>query len=122
MDYPFANISRDGKFVAFSSNWGGSSRKDVFVLRIPQSPSEVARKEGVKSSRHTESSCYAFLVRRSGGRVPVVPGASELAVFDLRGACLWRRQIPGSSSGSHVLLPGSISTGACLVEADRAVR
>jgi hypothetical protein len=34
-DAPFANISRDGQFVAFSSNWGNASgRRDVFVARI----------------------------------------------------------------------------------------
>jgi hypothetical protein len=38
-DGPFANISRDGRFVAFSSNWGvASGRRDVFVARIPPAP------------------------------------------------------------------------------------
>lgn len=37
-DSTFANISADGKFVAFSSNWGGSSRRDVFIVSIPNSP------------------------------------------------------------------------------------
>lgn len=32
---PRANISRDGRFVAFTSNWGvASGRKDVFILRL----------------------------------------------------------------------------------------
>jgi WD40 repeat protein len=34
-DAPFANISRDGRFVAFSSNWGNANgRRDVFVAFI----------------------------------------------------------------------------------------
>jgi hypothetical protein len=33
-DIPRANISRDGRYVAFSSNWGGSSRQDLFIARI----------------------------------------------------------------------------------------
>jgi hypothetical protein len=33
-DTPRANISRDGRFIAFSSNWGGRARQDLFVLRI----------------------------------------------------------------------------------------
>jgi hypothetical protein len=38
-DAPFANISPDGRFVAFSSNWGHSSgRRDVFVAMIPPAP------------------------------------------------------------------------------------
>ncbi len=33
---PRANISRDGKYVAFTSNWGDpSGRRDLFVVRMP---------------------------------------------------------------------------------------
>jgi hypothetical protein len=32
---PRANISRNGKFAVFTSNWGSISRRDVFVLKIP---------------------------------------------------------------------------------------
>lgn len=35
-DSPFAGISRDGKFINFSSNWGSASgRHDGFIVRIP---------------------------------------------------------------------------------------
>ena len=38
-DQPNANISRDGQFVAFSSNWGNSSgRRDLYVVKIPIAP------------------------------------------------------------------------------------
>ncbi len=33
-DSPRANISRDGRFVAFTSNWGRRSRTDLFVAKI----------------------------------------------------------------------------------------
>jgi hypothetical protein len=33
-DSPRANISADGRFVAFTSNWGNSGRRDVFILQI----------------------------------------------------------------------------------------
>src|SRR5581483_4150348 len=33
-DAPRANLSRDGRFAAFTSNWG-SGRRDVFVVQIP---------------------------------------------------------------------------------------
>jgi len=33
-DAPRANASRDGCFVAFTSNWGGSGRWDVFILNL----------------------------------------------------------------------------------------
>ena len=35
-DSPRANISRDGRFVAFTSNWGGRPRRDLFIARISQ--------------------------------------------------------------------------------------
>ena len=39
-DEPHANISRDGQFVAFTSNWGNASgRRDVYIARIPPAPS-----------------------------------------------------------------------------------
>jgi len=38
-DSPRANISRDGRFVAFSSNWGvPGGRHDMFVARIEPAP------------------------------------------------------------------------------------
>jgi hypothetical protein len=36
-DSPRANISRDGRLAAFTSNWGGS-RRDAFLVRIPPAP------------------------------------------------------------------------------------
>jgi hypothetical protein len=36
---PRADISRDGRFIAFTSNWGiEDGRKDVFILKIPKAP------------------------------------------------------------------------------------
>lgn len=37
-DSPRANISRDGRFVAFTSNWGGVDRRDVFILKVTGGP------------------------------------------------------------------------------------
>jgi hypothetical protein len=35
-DSPRANISRDGRFVIFTSNWEGTGQRDVFLLEVPQ--------------------------------------------------------------------------------------
>ena len=35
-DQPRANVSRDGKFAVFTSNWGSSTRRDVFIVKLPQ--------------------------------------------------------------------------------------
>ena len=40
-DTPRANITRDGRFVAFTSNWGGGVHRDLFVARIPNRISPV---------------------------------------------------------------------------------
>jgi hypothetical protein len=34
-DSPRADISRDGRFAVFTSNWGNPGRRDVFILKIP---------------------------------------------------------------------------------------
>jgi len=34
-DSPRACISRDGRFVVFTSNWGGRARRDAFILKVP---------------------------------------------------------------------------------------
>ena len=38
-DQPRANISRDGRFVAYTSNWGSRNRRDVFIVRVSASGS-----------------------------------------------------------------------------------
>jgi hypothetical protein len=35
-DSPRANISRDGRFVIFTSNRQGRGQRDVFILKVPQ--------------------------------------------------------------------------------------
>jgi hypothetical protein len=35
---PKATISRDGRFIAFTSNWGNSGRYDLFIARIDPAP------------------------------------------------------------------------------------
>jgi len=42
-DSPRANISRDGRFIAFTSNWGvAGGRHDMFIARITPAPSSSA--------------------------------------------------------------------------------
>jgi hypothetical protein len=38
---PKANISFDGKYVAFTSNWGDINRRDVFILRVGVAPAAL---------------------------------------------------------------------------------
>ena len=41
---PMPTISRDGRYVAFASNWEGSGRYDLFVARIEPAPRLTAAK------------------------------------------------------------------------------
>ncbi|MFL6276030.1 MAG: fibronectin type III domain-containing protein, partial [Blastocatellia bacterium] len=34
-DTPRADLSRDGQFAIFTSNWGSTTRRDVFIVKIP---------------------------------------------------------------------------------------
>ena len=34
-NYPMANVSPDGRFIAFTSDFGSTNRRDVFILRVP---------------------------------------------------------------------------------------
>jgi hypothetical protein len=34
-DTPRANVSRDGKFGIFTSNWGSTTRRDVYIFKLP---------------------------------------------------------------------------------------
>jgi hypothetical protein len=43
-DQPRANISRDGRFAVFTSNWGAADRRDVFIVRIPKEEAPPVRR------------------------------------------------------------------------------
>jgi hypothetical protein len=41
-DAPRGNISRDGRYAVFTSNWGSAERRDVFICKIPSAGAEAA--------------------------------------------------------------------------------
>jgi len=49
---PKPTISRDGRFIAFTSNWGKSGRYDLFIAKIDPAP----RLSGVTQTRPSSSS------------------------------------------------------------------
>jgi len=63
-DQPRANVSRDGKFAVFTSNWGSTDRKDVFIVRIP-----AAGSTGTAPSGLTVSSPASSNVSMSGASI-----------------------------------------------------
>ncbi|HEX8130949.1 MAG TPA: hypothetical protein VF527_17745, partial [Pyrinomonadaceae bacterium] len=64
-DSPRANISRDGRFVAFTSNWGvAGERHDMFVARIEPAPAAASKPAPSPASRPRRARASA----RSGNR------------------------------------------------------
>lgn len=79
-DTPRPNISRDGKWVAFTSNWGGRSRRDVFVLQVPQLSAPQTDSITLSLSRAAPSYFRIWLdvvsvSRGADGTYPAVSGA-----------------------------------------------
>jgi hypothetical protein len=44
---PKPTISKDGRFIAFTSNWGNSDRYDLFILKVPQGSGNSLSLDGV---------------------------------------------------------------------------
>ena len=68
-DSPRANISRDGRFVVFTSNWG-TSKRDVFILKVPpatQPPAESPATPPPPSAGVSLSSIALDYAVRPGG-------------------------------------------------------
>ena len=42
---PKSSISKDGNWIVFTSNWGSTSRKDVFILKNPSLTTSIANAE-----------------------------------------------------------------------------
>ncbi len=56
---PRANISRDGRFVAFTSDWGGSNRTDLFIAQVPSSSLSTPSTSPTPTPNPTPSSSNA---------------------------------------------------------------
>lgn len=95
-DIPRANLSPNGEFLAFSSNWGGSDREDLFVARVP--PVSPTEHESAPPAP-TNGTLPPSWLRQDIGEVGKA-GASGHAdgVFTLYGAGM---QIWGGSDGLH---------------------
>src|SRR5258706_8212145 len=67
---PKPTISRDGRFIAFTSNWGKSGRYDLFIAKIDPAP----RISGLTQTRPRAASSLVRQRRvtttRPGSRLP----------------------------------------------------
>ena len=65
---PRSCISRDGKFIVFTSDWGSPNRTDVFVLKVPPASTAVgiSESEAEAFTVYPNPSSGVFTVKSSG--------------------------------------------------------
>ena len=62
---PRANISRDGKYILFTSNWGSTTRMDVFVLKIsPQLSTVIVENKNSSFEIFPNPTSGEFIIKR----------------------------------------------------------
>lgn len=69
-DSNFGNISRDGRFVAFASNWDDSGRRDLFIARVPTASSPTGAEAVVWTN-------VANATTGSNGAISKTPNGSD---------------------------------------------
>jgi hypothetical protein len=80
-DTPRANLSRDGRFAAFTSNWGSPSRRDVFVVQIPpptgreRYDASAAQRDAPAHSSSSEAISHTVAVSNPASRAAAPPPA-----------------------------------------------
>jgi hypothetical protein len=85
---PHASISKDGKFIAYTSNWGNSDRFDVFILKVTNP---------IDESRFFAFQQYMDFLNR-------LPDASGLD--------FWTQNIEGCGSDANCIAVKRIDTSA----------
>jgi hypothetical protein len=115
---PKACISKDGKWIVFTSNWGSTSRKDVFVLKVPALPLAVSSpgwdNPGWAVTRGSTEGSFHFTGCAPGTRITVFNALGErveennlpadgLLQLQGRGLFIYTLLFPGGRAGSGKL-------------------
>jgi hypothetical protein len=124
-DSPRADISLDGRFVAFTSNWGDSGRLDVFVLAIPDLPIDLPgdyNHDGIVDA--ADYSVWRDSLGQSG--VGLAADGNHNNIIDSGDYSVWTThfgQVAGSGAHAHSTIPeptdwilliaGMLTTSCC---------
>jgi hypothetical protein len=111
---PRANISRDGKYAVFTSNWGSVSRMDVFVLKIP-----FGNTTGISENEHPDLIFYPNPTR---GKIQVKELSKKVKIefFDVMGEKVF--EIFPDKIDFEINLPSSLSPGIYFMKMGETVR
>ncbi len=106
---PRANISRDAKYVVFTSNWGSTIRMDVFVLKI--SPPVTI---GIAS---IENSAFVIYPNPSSGDFTIkikdeITAAVKIKIINLFGKIVFQLTL----DNGQIALNPELATGMYFVE------
>ena len=81
---PKPTISKDGRYIAFSSNWENSGRLDLFILRVPRAPFLTLKDDFNDNSRNAKKWSVAALgSATSDPNVPVNEQNQRLEIAPL---------------------------------------
>ncbi len=88
---PKPTVSKDGRYIAFSSNWENSGRLDLFILRVPRAPFLALQDDFNDNTRNARKWAVGMLGSAlSDPNVPVAEQNQRLEITPLSG-----------TSGSH---------------------
>jgi len=108
---PRANVSRNGKYAVFTSNWGNTTRMDVFVLQIPAAGSTGLYKD--------EPAGTALYPNPSAGKIQVeFPENGEIRVRDMYGRTVFTQS--ARAGKAEIDLSGLIN-GIYFIHSGKAV-
>jgi len=84
---PKGCISKDGNWIVFTSNWGSTSRKDVFILKVPPVVTSVENNSavnGIQLSPNPSNGIFMLTCAKRG---------SEMEIFNLLGEKIFSTQL-----------------------------
>lgn len=103
---PRATISKDGQFVTFTSNWGGTGKRDVFVVKFPALTTSANKK--------INSELISVFPNPASDQLSITvlnPNEQKIKVINQMGQVLLETTLNGQGMQNKLLDIRSIPTG-----------
>lgn len=106
---PRANISRDGKYAVFTSNWGSTTRMDVFILKIaPLLSVGIVEEENISFGVFPNPTTGVFTIRIN----KLNGGAGKIFIKNIVGEIVFQQVVDSDEKTLHL----DLANGIYLVE------